>query len=260
MQVSWVRQKGKYDLTLNYTYGKALGIVGADQLNLSQDYGAEPFDRRQIFNAAYSIELPKPIASGNKFLAGVVNGWQLSGITQLQSGINLTANSSAGAFNATANISSSIKVNNSYGSLVTAEAINGTPEVPLMPIVTCNPTANLKPHQYLNGACFSLPTTPGQNGPIVLPEYFGPWFFNSDLSLFKNFQISESKKLQFRFSAYNFLNHPVWSFDSSGPGSNQTYLDFVPGANGPVNSNTNFGYTPIKLGSRIVQLALKYYF
>ncbi len=259
LQVSWVRQKGKYDITLNYSYGKTMGIVGGDQLNLSQDYGPEPYDRRQIINAAYSIELPKPIQGGNRILAATVNGWQLSGITQIQSGVNLTGNSSGAAFNASSNISSSLAVNNSYGSTVTAEAINGTPQIPLTPVLTCNPTQNLAPHQYLNGNCFAIPTTPGTNGPIVLPEYFGPWFFNSDLSLFKNFQISETKKLQFRFSAYNFLNHPIWSFDSNGPGSNNLLLDF--GKNGAdVQTNPTFGYTPIKLGNRIVQLALKFYF
>jgi hypothetical protein len=261
LQVSWVRQRGKYDITMNYTYSKSLGIVGNDQLNLSQDYGPEPYDRRQIFNAAYSIELPNP-AQGSKILKGIVNGWQLSGITQLQSGVNLTAESNAGNFNATGNISGSLHVDNAYGSTVTAQSINGTDQVPLNPILTCNPTANLGPHQFINGNCFTISTTPGVNGPIVLPEYFGPWFFNSDLSVFKNWQLSESKKLQFRFSAYNFLNHPIWSFSGAGPGSNSTYLNFSPNPNGgsPINTNDAFGYTPIKLGNRIVQLALKFYF
>ena len=261
LQVSWVRQKGRYDITLNYTYSKSLGIVGADQLNLNQDYGAEPYDRRNIFNAAYSIELGNPV-QGNKFLKGVVNGWQLSGITQLQSGVNLSASSTAGAFNGAGNISSSLHVNNAYHSTVSVYSINGTDQVPLQPLVTCNPTANLGPNQYINGNCFSISTVPGVNGPIVLPEIFGPWFFNSDLSMFKNFQMSESKKLQFRFSAYNFLNHPIWSFTGVGVGSNSTYLDFAPGPNGtaPVNTNAAFGYAPIKLGNRIVQLAVKFYF
>ena len=260
LQLSWVRQKGKYDITMNYTYSKAMGIVGGDQLNLSQDYGPVPYDRRQIFNAAYSVELPSPV-HGNAILKGTVNGWQLSGITQLQSGVNLTGNSPGADFNASGNISSSLKVDNAYGSSVSSYAINGTDQVPLTPIITCNPTSNLAPHQFINGACFSISTTPGVNGPIVLPEIFGPWFFNSDLSMFKNWQISESKKLQFRFSAYNFLNHPIWSFSGAGPGSNSTYLDFGPGANGTaVNTNAAFGYTPIKLGNRIVQLALKFYF
>ena len=44
---------------------------------------------------------------------------------------------------------------------------------------------------------------------------YGPAFFNADLGLFKNFQFKESKKLQLRFNAYNFLNHPLWSFNGS---------------------------------------------
>ena len=58
------------------------------------------------------------------------------------------------------------------------------------------------------------------------------------------------------------MNHPVWSFAGVGPGSNSTYLDFGPNPNGgsPVNTNSAFGYSPIKLGNRIVQLALKFYF
>ncbi len=57
-----------------------------------------------------------------------------------------------------------------------------------------------------------MPTTVGQNGPTLLPAIYGPAFFNSDLGLFKNFQIKESMKAPFRIQAYNFLNHPNWSF------------------------------------------------
>ena len=49
-----------------------------------------PYDRRHIFNAAYSIELGSPV-HGTRILGAVVNGWQLSGITQLQSGQNIAA-------------------------------------------------------------------------------------------------------------------------------------------------------------------------
>jgi hypothetical protein len=256
LQVSWVRQKGNYDITLNYTYSKALGIVGNDQLNLSQDYGPEPFDRRHIFNAAYSLQLGSPI-HGNRLAKGVVNGWQISGITQVQSGVNLTATSSGENFDDTASISSGLTVNNAYHSTLSNLAINGTDQIPLQPILTCNPTANLAKNQFVNGNCFTLPTTPGTNGPIVLPEIFGPWFFNSDLSLFKNFQLSESKKLQFRFSAYNFLNHPNASFTGNGVGSNALYLNFN---SADQQTNKSFGYVPVYLGSRVIQLAVKYYF
>lgn len=256
LQLSWVRQKGRYDFTLNYTYSKALGLVGTNQLDLTQDYGAEPFDRRHIFNAAYSIELGAPVHN-NKLAGGFVNGWQLSGITQFQSGVNLTANSTNQNFNASGNISSGLHVANAYNSSVTSQSINGTDQIPLMPILTCNPRTGLGPNQYVNGNCFSIPTTPGANGPIMLPEIFGPSFFNSDLALFKNFQINESRKLQLRFSAYNFMNHPIWSFSGNGVGSSAMNLNFGPTG---AQTNTGFGTAPIKQGNRVIQISAKFYF
>jgi len=259
MQVSWVRSKGNYDLAFNYTWSKSLGTLNANccgalnQLDPKQDYGAQPFDRRHLFNAAYSIELPKPVRE-NKALEGIVNGWQISGITSVQSGVNLTANSANLNFNVQGNISN---LKTPGGFNVSAQSINGTDQIALSPIITCDPRANLGPHQWLNGKCFTLPTTPGTNGPTVLPEYFGPWFWTSDLSLFKNFQIKESQKFQFRFSAYNFMNHPIWSFSGSGYGANSLYLNY----NGSTtNSNANFGVAPLKIGNRIIQFTAKYYF
>jgi hypothetical protein len=260
MQVSWVRQKGNYDISFNYTWSKALGIVGQDQLNLNNDYGPEPFDRRHIINAAYSVQLPSPIHN-NAIAKGFVNGWQISGITSLQSGVNLTAATigadSGSMFNVTNNISG-LTVNNAYKSTnINSQSINGTDAIPLEPIITCNPTANLAPHQYVNGNCFKLPTVPGTNGPIVGPEIFGPWFFNSDLSMFKNFQMAETRRLQFRFEAYNFLNHPIWSFAQNGLGSSALNLNF---AGSTSNTNAAFGYTPVKLGQRVVEMEVKFFF
>jgi hypothetical protein len=264
-QTTWVRQKGRYDVQVNYTYGKALGIVGSDQLNLKNDYGPAAFDRRHVFNAAYSVELPNPIeANSNAAAKALVNGWQFSGITQFQAGVNLTAGAptanGGSIFNLNAN---GATLANGYN--INALNINGTNNIPLQPILTCNPTSNLGPNQYVNPSCYSLPTRPGQNGPTVGPEVFGPAFFNSDLSLFKNFRFGETKKLQFRFSAYNFLNHPLNSFRSGSSNLNLTYNpmtgtlgSFQQTPNGqPVNI---FGTTTEKQGHRIIQLALKFYF
>src|SRR5258708_27547975 len=150
LQLSWVRQKGNYDIAFNYTYSKSLGLVGGNQLDLSQDYGAEPFDRRHLFNAAYSIELPKPIHD-NKALEGVVNGWQVSGITSGQSGVNLTGNANGGNFNAGGNISGALTATGPYGSSgISSQSINGTDQIPLMPYLTCVPRKNLGPNQFWN--------------------------------------------------------------------------------------------------------------
>jgi hypothetical protein len=251
-QTTWVRSKGRYNLNFNYTFGKSMGILNssADPYNLANDYGVLSTNRKHIFNAAYSIELGNHTT--DKLLGGFVNGWQLSGITQVESGPNLTGFSSGSDFNFSTN-------GNTIGGVATNPVISnvslfGTPDLQLNPILTCNPTANLGAHQFINGSCFAIPTSIGQNGPTVLPAIYGPWFFNSDLGLFKNFQISESKKLQFRIDGYNFLNHPLWSFYN---GENLA-LSYT--ANGGAENAQNFGVTTDKQGRRIVQLAIKFYF
>ncbi|MGA2577240.1 MAG: carboxypeptidase-like regulatory domain-containing protein [Bryobacteraceae bacterium] len=250
LQVTWVRSKGRYNLNFNYAYGKAMGIVNAnaDPFNLANDYGVQPSNRTHIFNAAYSIELGNHTTG--KMLGGFINGWQLSGITQVESGANLTGLSSGNDFNFGASGNIGLQ---SSGYAISNTSLLGTPSIALHPYLTCNPTANLGPHQFVNGNCFAEPTNIGQNGPATLPAFYGPWFFNSDLGLFKNFQISESKKLQFRIDGYNFLNHPLWSFYN---GENLSLSYSTAGA----QTSPLFGYTTDKQGRRIVQLAIKFYF
>jgi hypothetical protein len=148
-----------------------MGIVnaGLDQYNLNNDYGAMAQDRTHLLNFAYSIELPSP--AHGRLAAGIVNGWQLSGVTQLESGPNLSALTSE---NFGANYGQALLPN---GFAVSNESIVGTKDLQLNPVVTCNPTANLQPHQFVNCACFGLPS-PGHYGPSVLPAYYGSWFFN----------------------------------------------------------------------------------
>jgi hypothetical protein len=245
IQISWIRQSGRWNYQTNYTFGKSLGITGtANALNIDDNYGPTSLDRRHIFNAAYSYEFPNFAKGGGKFVKGAVNGWQLSGITQYSTGQNLTQNG-----NQSFNLQSS-----DYKADFTSTYITGTNSIALHPLVTCDPRKGLGPNQYINGSCFAAPTV-GHNGPTVLPEVFGPAFFDSDLSLFKNFQMSEAKRIQFRFSAYNFLNHPLNSFIDSGADNMTLRL----GADGK-NTNKNFGTTTDKYGHRTIQLAVKFYF
>ncbi|MEO8658142.1 MAG: carboxypeptidase-like regulatory domain-containing protein [Bryobacteraceae bacterium] len=251
LQVTWLRTKGRYNLNLNYTYGKSLGVVNPtyDSFNLGNDYGLMPGDRRHLFNAAYSIEMGRLLKSGNKIAGGLVNGWQLSGITQVQSGINLLANTSYN-FNLD---TGGYKMANGYN--LTARTVNGTDSIALRPKFTCDPGANLGPDQFINPSCFALPTGPGDNGPTIGPAVYGPMFMNFDLGLFKNFQISESKKIQIRFNGYNFLNHPLSTFIS---GANTTKLIFNPDTG--QMTNPVFGNATEKQGRRIIQVAIKFYF
>jgi hypothetical protein len=252
MQITWLRSKGRYNINANYAYGKAMGIVGGlDNFNVAANYGPQAGDRRQIFNSAYSIEIGD--YTKNKLAGGFINGWQLSGIAQVQSGANLTANAGNGSWSFASN-------NNltTQGFGISNESILGTTEIQLNPYMTCNPKSGLGSHQFINGSCYMVPFVVGQNGPLVTPAIYGPAFVNFDLGLFKNFQFSESKKLQFRINGYNFLNHPLYSFPG---GFNNLDLNFAStGSDIGRNVNPNFGIATVKQGHRIVQLALKFFF
>jgi hypothetical protein len=109
----------------------------------------------------------------------------------------------------------------------------------------------------VNGNCFAAPTTVGQNGPTILPAVYGPGFFSWDMALFKNFKITERQSLQFRFNFYNWMNHPLWSFNGNNLGLSFTQN---PTTGAITQSNSTFGYTTQKQGHRVIELGVKYYF
>ena len=247
LQAVWARSRGRYTINLNYTFSKAMGIVGFyDQFNVNNNYGVLPNSRKHLFNAAYSVELPK--ATTNKLVGGFVNGWQVSGILQLESGPNLTGYQGQN-FGMNLNNAKIPGTNFAISNI----SLLGTPDIQLNPILTCNPTSNLGPHQYINGNCFGVPTTIGQNGPTMLPPIYGPGFFSWDMGVFKSFAITEHKSVQFRFNGYNWLNHPLWSFNR-----NNLNLSFDP--NTLKQNNSTFGITPNKQGHRTVEMAVKFFF
>jgi hypothetical protein len=266
LQISWAHRSSLFTIQTNYTWQKALGIVlpTIDPFNLAADYGVLPTDRRQLFNAAYSINLGSRVHV-NPFVNGTLNGWQFSGITQLQSGANITY---GGTYNVNTNynmnlngaiIPGSITAANPTGIPINNQSILGTNAQQLNPLVTCKPTSGLAAHQYVNGNCFAAPTTKGTNGPNLMPVAYGPSYFNSDLAVFKNFPIAEGRSLQFRAQAFNFLNHPLWSF----PGGPNLNLNFVQNAStGQITLGNpgTFGKTTEKQGARTMEFAAKFFF
>ncbi len=269
LQVTWNKQQGRLIYMVNYTYSKALGVRGengsatGDPTTLKNNYGTLPNNRKNIFNAAYVYQFPS-LRSGNMFAKGALNGWQLSGISQFQSGADLQA-----AVTANFGYTAWIPAGSSYlGSGPTALPIQandsntiGSPDVTLMPKVICNPHSGLHAGQYVNGNCFSPFATAGQQGSYIFPTLTGPGFFNSDLSAFKNFVFgsSEQRKLTFRFSGYNFLNHPVRTFESSGDPALSLQFNDAGQLLQPA-TGVNFGYATYKTGHRIVQGEAKFTF
>ena len=57
-------------------------------------------------------------------------------------------------------------------------------------------------------------TQGGQNYPYMSAGAY----FDNDLAIYRSFRIHESQQIQFRASAYNWLNHPLPNFSSAGGG------------------------------------------
>ncbi len=261
---TWQKQTGRTTFTTNYTFSKVMGTRDGQTFNgnsagnelwpyaLGPNYGVLAYDHTQIFNAAYVVNLPSPIKGGNHILGGVVNGWEFSGITQLQSGPPLQPNTTG--------------LNPSYGSnangATSAQTYLGTNSIgTLLPVLTCDPRKGLSSGQYFNPSCFT-PPVPGQVGNIIWPYIKGPALFNSDLSLYKNFRFREKQKIQLRFEAFNFLNHPLPEFNATGNNADDS-LRFSNSAGSLTPSNTNADTTGKPLftvNRRVIEFAIKYNF
>lgn len=255
---TWQKQTGRATFTTNYTFGKVLGIrdnqtdngAGAGTTlwpyGMRANYGVLGWDHTHIFNAAYVFNSPNWV-HGNKILQGIANGWVLSGITQLQSGAPIQPNTNG-------------NMNVQWPGNYTPQRILGTNAIGSMFVkVTCDPRSNLSKGQYFNPSCFG-PAPAGSNGDIIWPYIKGPAFFNSDLAMYKNFNLNERHKLQLRFSAFNFLNHPLPQLGAGG--NSDIQLNF--------NNNGNLSQTNINkltwgganytVGRRVVEFAIKYNF
>ena len=190
LQVEYLKQTGKLTLNINYTFSKALGILGSaadfnftagvDPINLYNNYGVMNFDRSQVFNGSYTYSFGR--VTQNRLVGGLANGWLLSGITNMQSGGNLQTGVSASPnFNLSGTVGpagNTLPVNN--------QVILGTTDVSLQPTVTCNLKGGRSAHQYINAACLGVPAL-GTNGQYQLPYVHGPLFFTTDLTAEKGF-------------------------------------------------------------------------
>jgi hypothetical protein len=294
LQASLNRQTGKLNFGLNYTFSKAQGVRGGyanglteDPTNFRADYGPLAFDRTNIAAASYSYDEGVIVHRG-RFVSGLLNRWFISGITNLQSGPNLQAiyspdlaltGTTAHSYNGAVCSSAAASGN---ACAIDSKTILGTPDIYLQPTIrpdptNCpggNPTGNLQKHQYINGFCFGLPAF-GENGPSNLGYIRGPAFFNSDLTVQKTVPLSESKNLQFRLSAFNFLNHPITEFSSrfTNEASLQLTGDNFSDVSLQNKTNTNpagggcsaygstcFGYAGYKTGRRVLEVSGRFNF
>jgi hypothetical protein len=257
---TWQKQTGRTTFMANYTFSKVLGIrdgqtdngagqgAAIDSYNMKTNYGVLAFDHTHIFNAAYVINLPSPVHS-NVLAKGIVNGWELSGVTQFQSGAPIQPNT-GGTLNV--NWPSAYTQANWLGTNMNANA-------GVVPRVTCDPRQGLSSGQYFNPACFAPPSTRGQNGDIIWPYIKGPGYISSDLSIYKNFNFGEHHQIQFRAQAVNFLNHPNADLSLNSADLNLSFNNNNVISQTNTNASTN-GKAANTGGRRVMMLSLKYSF
>jgi hypothetical protein len=204
LQMTLSRQAGKnLQFFATYTFSKAIGTRGGEFADLDpldvrgRSYGVLEYDRTHIFNLSYNYNLPNLSPIKNAFGRGVLNGWQISGITTFSSGKPL-------------NLRFSGDVPNLALAALGSDAFSTAQYTPggIAPVYTKNPILNGKNvgESTLDLSAIGIPGF-GATGPTITPFYFRtPATQNWDLSLFKNFKIKEAKVLQLRFGFFNIFN------------------------------------------------------
>lgn len=220
-----VKNRSSHGLTFqgSYTLGKGIdegsaGDQGSDNTvvdanNFALNQGLTNFDVRNRVSASATWLLP-----GHQFNYKVANalthGWELTGITILQSGTPFTVYCSA-AFQPIRNSSGAIVGNK--GCDYNADGFDY--DVPLTPSFG-NSLSGLSRSDYINGIfncqtayCSNIfPTPPlGQEGNLGRNTFIGPGYADTDLSLIKNSKIpwfvgNEGANVQFRVEMYNAFN------------------------------------------------------
>jgi hypothetical protein len=243
----------------SYTWSKSLdynslnsqGVVVQDSFNIRGDRGLSDFDVRHRFVVSAIYEIP---LRGNR----LVEGWQVSTITQLQSGnpVNILAGNPlaiAGTSLGALNIAS-------FTGLATLR-----PDVigPVEKIgertqwfsnAVCDPR---DPRGCPAGAVFALPVSIVNGaarfhfGNLGRNVIIGPGFANTDFSLLKTTKITETVRAQFRAEVFDIFNRA--NFGQPGR------IAQVGSTNFGVITNTRFPTGDFG-SSRQIQLALKLIF
>jgi hypothetical protein len=285
-----VRRNVAHGLTLltSYTWSKTLGYSSAfngvvDPFNSKLNYGLMAYSLPQMLNFSYIYQLPNAGTKyfrGNKVAGGILNGWQLSGITSYQSGSPQTYVGGS-AVTGTINCYEGGVENAGLCSNFAASGAGwyGTPDRTLYPTILFNPQkgVNFKGvgSQWFNPASVTLPQI-NQLGTTEVPQFLGPASNNWDMTLFKSFKLDEQgRRLEFRVAAFNIFNRG--QLDSPGqdsvanPNINWELpagaTSFSQGSASPVlnGSTTCSGGNTVgcilsKHGHREMELALKLYF
>ena len=235
-------------------------------LGTNFDYGPAAFDIRNVFHLSGGYELPfgkgkKFMANSSKFQNALLGGYSVNYLVTLQGGQPITIGCPSGTTSGTGCNAFRVPGQDPKLGIRLADRGNG-----LKPFYFSNPAAFQQP--CLLGADLApIPNSPtgcvpmsgiaalgGKPGTVP-----GPGFHRADLSLFKDFSLTERYRMQFRAEFFNAFNHP--NFNAPGFGGNGVVsvgnsLNF--------NSASSFGQIGATRDApndpRQIQFALKLYY
>lgn len=212
--------------------GAGLFFNGNNPLVPRTAYASSDFDRTHVFTISYAYLLPK-FKNASRLLDFAANGWGIRGVTVAQSGqpfsvIDFSGTAASIFFSADDFITNPI-LPLAQGISPKQATQGGTDKS-----FTSGPLAGVRV-PYVNPNDFSIPfLAPGQSGvPPCGPTVGGanvcdtqetgygsngrnifraPFQTRFDVSLFKDFKLTERFELKFQADAFNLFNHP--SFDA----------------------------------------------
>jgi hypothetical protein len=233
MQTTLNRRFNK-GLTLGaqWTWGHDIGTTGGsneanttqDPTNFALDHGNNNFDVRHSANVTALYSIPK----------GILGGWQLGGVWNGRTGLPMEVRVTR------PDLVYLDTRNNTY--LNSPIVVNGTPVT--QPVINVPGGGNFRNFRrpgyiggdpfirgadkrfYLNPAAFAIPA-PGRIGNLGRNALHGPGLSQFDLTIQKQFPLTERVNVEFRgeiynvFNRANFANPPVQLNNALGTGTNQ---------------------------------------
>jgi len=212
-----------------YTFSKQLTLGPTQALNLlNTGKTIMSFDRPQTLAISYSYDLP--FGPGKKYLnssSGVVKqllgSWQIAGSNSYSSGVPIIVSTRG-----------SIPV-------LGAQWANRVPDVPIQTGVGCGDyQPNVATSRYLNINAFGLPAAFTFGNTRTIPNVRDCGYMNENVSILKNFPITENWKVRFGAEFFNVFNRHIWG-----------------GMNADINNPDRFGRYSFATDPRTIQFHLK---
>ncbi len=172
-------------------------------------YGPDDQNRNHAWITNILYELPfgkgkKYMSSANTFTDYVIGGWRLTSTTNWSGGLPWTPSYSNCSQDQDVGVCRPNRASGSF-SLGKKRDANGN-----LTWFTPIPTMGVGG----TGGSFSRPAA-GTLGNIGFDSFRGPHSFTSNMSLAKNFRITERYRAEFRMDANNVFNHPVLGFNAN---------------------------------------------